>query len=75
MELVTAENFKAPKNWQYFYRHLMQNDRILPIGVGDPSLLANTGRKILKKIESNDNSWQAWVPEEAHPMVERKLKR
>jgi len=75
MELVTAENFKAPKNWQYFYRHLMQNDRILPIGVGYPSLLANTGRKILKKIESNDNSWQAWVPEEAHPMVERKLKR
>ena len=75
MELVTAENFKAPKNWQYFYQHLMENDRILPIGVGDPSLLANTGRKILKKIESNDNSWQAWVPEEAHPMVERKLKR
>ena len=75
MELVTAENFKAPKNWQYFYRHLMQNDRILPIGVGDPSLLANTGRKILKKIESKDSSWRAWVPDEAHAMVERKLKR
>ena len=63
------------KNWQYFYRHLMQNDRILPIGVGDPSLLANTGRKILKMIESNDSSWRAWVPDEAHAMVERKLKR
>ena len=74
-ELVTAENFKAPKNWQYFYRHLIESDRILPIGIGDPSLLANTGRKILKKIESNDNSWQAWVPVEAHAMVERKLKR
>ena len=74
-ELVTAENFKAPKNWQYFYRHLIESDRILSIGIGDPSLLANTGRKILKKIESNDNSWQAWVPVEAHAMVERKLKR
>jgi hypothetical protein len=75
MELVTAENFKAPKNWQYFYRHLMQNDRIVPIGVGDPGLLANTGRKIMKKIELNDDSWHDWVPEEAHAMVERKLKR
>jgi hypothetical protein len=74
MELVTAENFKAPKNWQYFYRHLMQNDRIVPIGVGDPGLLANTGRKIMKKIESHDDSWHDWVPEEAHAMVERKLK-
>jgi hypothetical protein len=75
MELVTAENFKAPENWQYFYRHLMQNDRIRTVGVGDPSLLANTGRKIMKKIESNDDSWRDWVPSEAHSMVERKSRR
>jgi hypothetical protein len=75
MELVTADNFKAPDNWQYFYRHLLENKRILPIGVGYPSLLANTGRKILKKIESGDDSWRDWVPEEAHGMVARKLKR
>lgn len=74
MELVTADNFKAPKNWQYFYKHLMQNDRIVPVGVGDPGLLANTGRQIMKKIEVNDGSWKDWVPEEAHGMVERKLK-
>lgn len=75
MELVTAENFKAPKNWQDFYTHLIQNERILPIGVGDPSLLANTGRKIMKMIEADDTSWRNWVPVEAHGMVERKLKR
>jgi hypothetical protein len=75
MELVTAENFKAPENWQYFYRHLIQNDRIRTVGVGDPSLLANTGRKIMKKIESNDDSWRDWVPSEAHSMVERKSRR
>ncbi|TVP81423.1 MAG: TonB-dependent receptor [Puniceicoccaceae bacterium] len=74
MELVTAENFKAPKNWQHFYQHLMQNERIIPVGVGDPSLLANTGRKIMKKIKEGDASWQDWVPTEAHAMVERKLK-
>lgn len=75
MELVTAENFKAPKKWQYFYQHLLQNERIVPIGIGDPGLLANTGRKIMKKIESGDETWRDWVPEEAHGMVERKLKR
>lgn len=75
MELVTAENFKAPENWQHFYTHLFQNERVRPIGVGDPSLLANTGRKIMKKIEANDTSWRDWVPVEAHGMVERKLKR
>lgn len=74
MELVTAENFKVPENWQYFYQHLLQNKRIVPIGVGDPSLLANTGRKIMKKIESGDDDWRDWVPKEAHAMVERKMK-
>jgi hypothetical protein len=75
MELVTAENFKAPENWQNFYTHLLQNERVLPIGVGDPSLLANTGRKIMKKIEANDDTWRDWVPVEAHGMVERKSRR
>jgi hypothetical protein len=75
MELVTADNFKAPENWQYFYRHLVQNNRIRAVGVGDPALLANTGRQIVKMIQTNNDSWHDWVPEEAHAMVDRKLKR
>ena len=69
MELVTAENFKAPEAWGHFYQHLIENKRILPVGVGDPSLLANTGRKVMKMIESGDSHWMDWVPEEAHEMV------
>ena len=71
MELVTAENFKAPENWQYFYQHLMQNGRIRPVGVGDPGLLAMTSRKTLKLIQSGAGGWEQWVPEEAHQMVHR----
>lgn len=70
-ELVTAENFKAPQDWQYFYQHLMQNDRIRSIGVGDPTLLAKTGRKILQDIEQGEPGWEDWVPVEAHEMVKR----
>jgi hypothetical protein len=75
MELVTAENFKAPDEWHHFYQHLLDNKRVLPVGVGDPSLLANTGRKVMKMIESGDPAWKNWVPEEAHEMVERGLSR
>ena len=75
MELVTAENFKAPDNWEHFYQHLLQNKRILPIGVGDPGLLAKTSRKILRMIEEGDEDWQNWVPPEAHNMVRRRSER
>ncbi|MEO0509346.1 MAG: TonB-dependent receptor [Verrucomicrobiota bacterium] len=75
MELVTAENFNAPENWDHFYQHLIQNKRVIPVGVGDPSLLAYTGRKIVKMIESSDGDWSNWVPEEAHDMVHRKIGR
>lgn len=71
MELVTAENFKAPENWQYFYQHLMQNNRILSIGVGDPTLLAKTGRRVLEDIARGEPGWEDWVPKEAHAMVRR----
>jgi hypothetical protein len=72
-ELVTADNFKAPENWQHFYQHLIQNQRVRSIGVGDPTLLANTGRKVFKMIEENDEEWEQWVPLEAHAMVRRHI--
>lgn len=72
-ELVTADNFKAPENWNFFYQHLMQNGRIRAVGVGDPSLLAHTGRKVLKMIQSGLPGWEQWVPQEAHAMVRRQL--
>lgn len=71
MELVTAENFKAPPAWGHFYRHLLENKRVLPVGVGDPGLLANTGRKVMRMIDSGDENWKQWVPEEAHETVRR----
>ena len=74
-ELVTADNFKAPESWQYFYQHLMQNKRVRAIGVGDPALLAKTGRAVLKEIHSNAAGWEEWVPEEAQAMVRRRHER
>jgi hypothetical protein len=75
MELVTAENFKAPDSWEHFYEHLLENKRVLPIGVGDPGLLAKTSRKILDMIKEGNEDWKNWVPPEAHDMVHRRSER
>ncbi|MGC6456351.1 MAG: TonB-dependent receptor [Coraliomargaritaceae bacterium] len=72
-ELVTAENFKAPENWQYFYQHLIQNDRVRAVGVGDPALLARTGRRVLESIRLGELGWEAWVPDAALEIVRRRL--
>lgn len=70
-ELVTAENFKAPEDWQLFYRHLFQQGRIRPIEVGNPKLLSMTGRNVLELIESGGNNWEPWVPTKVHSIVRR----
>ena len=70
-ELVTAENFEAPENWQFFYKHLMQNDRIRSIEAGNLDLLSMTGRSVLKLIEAGGTDWEALVPEEVHSIVRR----
>ena len=70
-ELVTAENFEAPENWQFFYKHLLQNDRIRSIEVGDKKLLSMTGIDILEMIEAGGTDWEAWVPEKVHSIVRR----
>ena len=70
-ERVTAENFKAPKNWQFFYQHLMQNDRIRSVEAGDKELLSMTSRRVMKLIEAGGTDWEKWVPEEVHSIVRR----
>ena len=70
-ELVTAENFEAPENWQFFYKHLIQNDRIRSIEAGDLKLLSKTGRDVLEMIESGTTEWESWVPAEVHSIVRR----
>ena len=70
-KLITTENFEAPENWQFFYKHLLQNDRIRSIETGNPKLLAMTRNEILELIESGGTEWEPWVPEQVHSIVRR----
>lgn len=74
-ELVTAENFEAPEEWRFFYKHLLQNDRIRSVEVGDLKLLSMTGRGVLGLIEAGGTEWESWVPEEMHSIVRRMQSR
>ncbi len=70
-KLVTAENFRTPKNWQFFYKHLTQNDRIRSIETTNQDLLSMTSRDVLKLIKAGGTDWEAWVPMEVHSIVRR----
>ena len=74
-ELVTMENFEAPKNWQLFYQHLIQNDRIRSIGVGDLNLLSMTSRDVLDLIKAGGTDWESWVPKAVHSIVRKSEER
>lgn len=67
-ELVTANNFKAPKHLVHLYRHFLENGMITDIGCGDDRLLEMTGREILK-MANDGGQWVDWVPEEALALV------
>ncbi|MGB0775904.1 MAG: TonB-dependent receptor, partial [Akkermansiaceae bacterium] len=65
-ELVTAENFQTAPHLSHLYQHFRENGLIHSIPCGDQSLLSFTGRDIQKMIATKDETWRAYVPEQAH---------
>jgi len=68
-ELVTAENFRAPKGLRHLYRHFLENGMIRSIECGDQELLELTGRQIMA-MASEGGDWKKWVPEQVQNLVE-----
>ena len=71
-ELVTADNFRAPRGLTHLYRHFLKNGMIRDIGCGDEKLLEMTGRRILETAREGGD-WEGWVPEEARRLVTNQL--
>ena len=68
-ELVTAENFKAPENFQHLYQHFRQSNLIHCILSGDDTVMRYTGRDLQKMISQGDDTWKSLVPEQAYKTV------
>ncbi|MCC8021113.1 MAG: TonB-dependent receptor [Akkermansiaceae bacterium] len=65
-EFVTAKTFMAPAKYKYLYQHLIENGLIVEVPYFNQKYLLQTPRDIQKMIESNDPSWEEYVPPEAH---------
>lgn len=64
-DVVTADNFLSPSKYQHLYRHLNENEMILPVGIGDQSLMQYTSRDVTNALENKEGlDWSLILPEE-----------
>ena len=68
-ELVTADNFRAPEDFQHLYQHFTYSELIRSVKCGDEELLKYTSRDIQGMLENQDDSWKELVPEAAHSVT------
>lgn len=69
-EFVTAGTYEAPDKYTYLYKYLLDNGDIISVPYFNQKLLFQTPRDIIRMINEGDNTWQEYVPEQAHRMVD-----
>lgn len=67
-EIVTAENFRAPRHLRYLYKHFLEAGLVRGIPCSDESLLDITGKHVLE-CHAAGNPWEHLVPPEAVRLV------
>jgi hypothetical protein len=71
-ELETADRLITSPELKYLYAHLLENGYIWPIQNVNMDQLHITPGDVLKKIQSGDATWTAFVPPEAADMIKKK---
>ncbi|MBQ8900396.1 MAG: TonB-dependent receptor [Akkermansia sp.] len=69
-EFVTAGTYEAPDKYTYLYKYLLDNGNIISVPYFNQKLLFQTPRDIIRMINEGDNTWQEYVPEQAHRMID-----
>jgi len=73
-EYVNSHNLPLPKSLKYLHQYLLENEYIVDFETYDKNVHHIFSRDILKKIESNDDSWIPMVPKVvAKTIIEKKL--
>lgn len=67
-EIVTAENFCAPKHLRHLYKHFTDSGLIRGIPCSEESLLDITGRGVLQ-LAADGDPWEHLVPPETRDLV------
>lgn len=73
-ELVDYKRVDLPKNLQYLYKHLLENNFITGIECSDTELFKIFSRNVLKKIAKGHGDWEKSLPKGvADAIIENKL--
>lgn len=71
-EMLTSENLKVEANLKELYKYFKLNKRIIDIKDFNPDYSEIYSRDILKKILSNEISWENQVPEGVAEMIKER---
>jgi hypothetical protein len=71
-QLSTVDNTQMPENLNNLYHHLVDRGRIKQLDNFDESVLHIFSRDVLKRIASNDSSWETMVPREIANLIKER---
>jgi len=62
-DIITTENFPVPGHLKYFYAHLLENNKILPVEKYNDANMHIWPGDVLDQIRKGPGQWQTSVPE------------
>ncbi|MCP4670150.1 MAG: hypothetical protein GY857_02480 [Desulfobacula sp.] len=62
-DIITTENFTAPEHLKYFYAHLIDNNKILPVEKYIDANMHIWPDDVLANIKKGPGQWQTSIPE------------
>ena len=64
-DIITTENFPVPDHLKYFYAHLLENHKILPVEKYNDANMHIWPADVLAQITKGPGKWQNSIPEAA----------
>ncbi len=61
-DIRSLDNFEIPENIKHLFRHLIENQQMIPIKDVRHQILHIFSKDVLQKIKQKDPSWQSMVP-------------
>ncbi len=68
-DLITIETMKLPARVQLLLEHLVQNQDIVPLKLGNKDNLKYVSRDILRQLKKGDGPWKEGVPEVVYDAI------
>ncbi len=71
-KLITLENLPIPKGVEFLIKFLRENELIVPVHGANKDILTIIPNNVYQKIQSNEEGWEQYVPEELVDIIKKK---